>query len=152
VRATANAVEVFHRGNRVASHPRSSERGRHTTLAAHMPASHRAHLAWSPSRLIAWGERTGPATAGLVEAILQSRPHPEQGYRSCLGILRLSKRYGDERLEAACARALRYGARSYRSVESILVHNLDAAPDPGRPSPSTPPRTHEHLRGPDYYH
>jgi len=150
VRITARAVEAFHHGRRVASHPRSDQRGRHTTLAAHMPASHREHLAWTPSRLIAWGERTGPATAALITAILDDRPHPEQGYRSCLGILRLSKRHGNDRLEAACARALHFGARSYRSVESILAHGLDAAPLPGQ-TPSAAPREHAHLRGPGYY-
>jgi transposase len=151
-RVSAHTVELFYRGNRVAAHPYSAERGRHSTEAAHMPPSHRAHQEWSPSRLIAWGQRTVPATGWLIEAILAGRPHPEQGYRSCLGILRLSRRYGEKRLEAACARALRYVARSYRSVESILAHNLDAAPLPTTTPTTASPRTHEHVRGPDYYH
>lgn len=120
-----------------------------------MPVAHRAHLEWSPSRLINWAGTIGPQTRALVEAILADRPHPEQGYRSCLGILRLGKRYGDTRLEAACARALLAGARSYRHVDSILKHGLDRAP---LPAPVDPPAsasaitTHENIRGPQYYH
>ena len=106
-RLTATTVEVFHRGQRIAAHARSHLRGRHTTDPAHMPKAHQQHLEWSPSRLIAWGRTIGPHTAALVEAILADRPHPEQGYRSCLGILRLAKRYGDARLEQACARGAR---------------------------------------------
>lgn len=116
-----------------------------------MPTSHRAHLAWAPTRLIRWAQRTGPATAELVEQILASRPHPEHGYRTCLGILRLSRRYGPERLEAAARRALIIGARGYRSVESILAHRLEAAPLPGQKPRVIAPREHEHLRGAAYY-
>jgi hypothetical protein len=99
-------VEIFLRGRRVASHPQSYLRGRHTTDRAHMPDSHRRHLEWSPGRIIRWAEKTGPATAELAAAILTSRPHPEQGHRSCLGIMRLGRRYGDQRLEAAGKQAL----------------------------------------------
>ena len=136
MRLTATTVEVFQRGVRVASHARSYRRGMHTTVAEHMPAAHRAHHEWSPSRLVRWGQTVGPKTAALVEAILSDRPHPEQGYRSCLGILRLEKRYSRERLEAACARALSAGARSYRHVDSILKHGLDRQPsqEPRRPA------------------
>ena len=81
-----------------------------------MPKAHQLHLEWTPSRFITWAGTIGPQTAALVEAILADRPHPEQGYRSCLGILRLAKRDGDTRLEAACARAVAVGARSYRHV------------------------------------
>jgi transposase len=105
VRATATTVEVFHRGQRVAAHVRDDTPGRHTTDPAHMPKAHQRHLEWSPSRLITWGRTIGPDTAALVEAILADRPHPEQGYRSCLGLLRLGRRYGDVRLEQACTRA-----------------------------------------------
>jgi transposase len=94
------------------SHARSYERGRHTTQPEHMPKSHQKHAEWTPTRIVNWAESIGPQTARLAEAILVERPHPEQGYRSCLGILRLSKRYGQERLEAACARAMAAGARS----------------------------------------
>jgi len=150
VRSTATTVEVFHSSRRVASHVRSHLKGRHTTDPAHMPVAHRRHAEWSPSRIIAWAQRTGPATAGLAEAILAARPHPEQGYRSCLGIIRLADRYGAERVEAACARALAARALSYRSVESILRHGLDAQPlAPPRPV-RTHPR-HDNVRGASYY-
>jgi transposase len=149
-RLTAATVEIFHRGDRLCVHRRSTQRGAHSTIPEHMPKAHRAHLEWSPSRLIRWGSRIGPSTEALVTAILQSRPHPEQGYRSCLGLFRLEKRYGQERLEAACARALCVGARSYRHVDSILKHSLDRLPLPHDES-VTQPTVHENLRGPDYY-
>jgi transposase len=134
---------------------RGFQRGRHTTVAEHMPAAHRAHLEWSPSRIINWAGSIGPQTRALAEAILADRPHPEQGYRSCLGILRLGKRYGEARLEAACARAVAAGARSYRHVDSILRHGLDRAPLPptaDEPARPTSTETHENVRGPHYYH
>jgi transposase len=150
VRASARTVEVFARGRRVASHPRSSAIGRHTTETAHMPESHRRHLEWTPGRLVAWGEQTGPATGALVAAILASRPHPEQGFRSCLGIFRLGRRHGEARLEAAAARALAAGAISYRSVDSILKAGLERAPMPEQP-PVRATRTHANVRGPAAY-
>ena len=149
---TAQTLEVYCRGQRVACHLRSGQRGRHTTDSAHMPRSHQKHMAWTPSRLIHWGESVGEATGALVAAILADRPHPEQGYRSCLGILRLGKRYGNDRLEAACARARRVRARSYRHVESILKNGLDRAePIDARrnPQPSLP--LHDNVRGSAYY-
>jgi len=154
VRFNSLTVEIFHRGQRVASHLRSHRRGGHTTDAAHMPHAHRQHLEWTPSRLVHWGQSVGPKTAELVEAILRERTHPEQGYRSCLGILRLAKQYGKERLEAACARAVSVRARSYRHVASILQHGLDRLPTPNA-TPSVPaqiPLPHENVRGGDYYH
>ncbi len=128
VRVSATTVEIFHHNRRVASHVRSFIVGAHTTLAEHMPDSHRRHQEWTPSRIVRWAENTGPATAGLMESIMRSRPHPEQGYRSCLGILRLGQRYGGERLEAASTRALAVQAFSFRSVESILKTGLDRQP------------------------
>jgi transposase len=153
LRFTAATVEVFWRGQRVASHARSAERGRHTTLADHMPKAHQKHLAWTPSRLVHWATSIGAGTAALVEAILADRPHPEQGYRSCLGILRLAKRYGPERLEAACARAVAVRARSYRHVDSILKRGLDRLPlpGPGARERGAPAVAHENVRGADYY-
>jgi transposase len=117
-----------------------------------MPKAHRAHREWSPSRIVAWAQTVGPQTAALVEVILASRPHPEQGYRSCLGILRLAKRDGAPRLEAACARAVAVGARSYRHVDAILKHGLDRCPLP-LTGPALParPLVHDQLRGPEYY-
>lgn len=151
VRLSATTVDVFHRGIRVWLHTRRDTPGRHTTIAAHMPHAHRAHLEWSPSRLIRWGGTLGAATQALVEAILASRPHPEQGYRSCLGLLRLEKRYGAARVEAACARALAAGARSYRHVDSILKHGLDRQGVLVEASPSRSTRLHDNVRGPAYY-
>lgn len=155
-RVTATTVEVFHRGDRVASHARGFARG-FTTKPEHMPAAHREHLEWSPSRMLRWAAKVGPNTEALVGAIIAERRHPEQGYRSCLGILRLGRRHGDVRLEAACARALAAGARSFRHVDSILKHGLDRVPfDAGvadtDPSNVPAPRLHENLRGRDYYH
>jgi len=150
LRFTAATVEVFLRGQRVASHARSAERGRHTTTPEHMPKAHQKHLAWTPSRLIHWATSIGPGTAALVEAILADRPHPEQGYRSCLGILRLAKRYGPERLEAACTRAVAARARSYRHVDSILKRGLDRVPLPAIGTRAAP-TAHENVRGAGYY-
>jgi transposase len=154
VRATATMVEILHRHVRVASHARSMVRGRHTTVPEHMPAAHQKHAARTPSRLTAWARTIGPSTGALVEAILEGRRHPEHGYRSCLGLLRLGKRYSDARLEAACLRALAIGARSYRNVASILEHGLDHLPLPVAPTdaPSPSVGVHENVRGPDYYH
>lgn len=150
-RRTAETVEVYHCQKRIASHRRSSVQGGFTTDPAHMPSSHRAHAEWTPSRILSWAEKVGGSTRALCDAILTTRPHPEQGFRSCLGILRLSRRYGDERLEAACARALAVNARSYRHVESILKNGLDRA----RPTESEEPQgrvEHENIRGAEYYH
>jgi transposase len=150
VRLTATTVEVLLRGRRVASHCRSQVRGGHTTLAEHMPESHRRHLEWTPGRIVRWAQTSGPHTAAMVDEILRSRPHPEQGFRSCLGILRLGKRYGDDRLEAACTRAVAIRAFSYRSVESILRSGLDRQPLTTRVLTTTSP-AHDNVRGATYY-
>ena len=151
-RITTTTIELFHKGQRVASHIRSNARGRHSTNPEHMPKSHREHRDWSPSRIVNWAGTIGPKTRELAEAILAERRHPEQGYRSCLGILRLGKRYGNERLEAACARAVAVRARSYRHVESMLKNGLDrlAAPEPAAP-PADTTVAHENIRGGGYY-
>jgi transposase len=151
VRLTATGVEIFHDGHRVAVHRRSFRKGGFTTEPGHRPKSHQAHLEWSPSRLVRWAEKTGPAAAALVQHVLDSRPHPEHGYRACLGILRLGNRYGPERLEAACVRALRIGGTTYRSVKSILEHGLDQEPVAEEQTTLQLPKDHPHLRGPDYY-
>jgi transposase len=150
VRLAEGTVEVFHAHRRVASHLRSFERGRHSTEVAHMPESHRRHAQWTPGRIVEWAERTGPATAEVCESIMASRPHPEQGYRSCLGIIRLADRYGADRVEAACRRALVVRALSYRSIDSILKCGLDAQPLPEK-RPAVIHRDHDNLRGPTYY-
>ena len=117
-----------------------------------MPAAHQKHAEWTPTRILGWASTVGPMTASLSEAILAERRHPEHGYRSCLGLFRLAKRFGNERVEAACARALAVGARSYRHVESILKHGLDRAPVLDAEPREVPSVAHENVRGSDYYH
>lgn len=153
LRYTEHTVECFHRGERVASHLRSRLPGRHTTVAEHMPERHRRFGEWSPERFTRWAEKIGPSTAALIARVLDARRHPEQSYRTCLGILRLAKAYGDERLDAAAQRALLIGAHSVRSVESILKHRLDEQPlDQHHAEQSALPLEHENLRGPGYFH
>jgi transposase len=150
VRVTHTTVECFHNGRRVASHRRSDLAGRHTTVTEHMPRAHREYAEWTPERLVRWASQSGGATAEVVERILSSRPHPQQGFRSCLGIMRLGKRYGPDRLEAACARASAINATSYKSIESILKKGLDKQPLPPRQR-QRPVIEHANLRGADYY-
>jgi transposase len=151
VRITQHTIECFYRGNRIASHRRSYQKGRHTTVPAHMPEAHRQASDWSPQRLAHWAAKTGPATEKLILSVLSARKHPQQAYRSCLGILRLGKAYGDARLEAACQRALTLGTHSYKSIESILKHRLDDQPLAEQPE-LVLPEDHENIRGPSYYH
>jgi len=150
VRYTALTVEIFHRGQRVAIHARSAKAGGHTTLDAHRPKSHQRYLEWTPERLVHWAAATGPFTAQLVDRILQSRHHPEQGFRSCLGILRLGTSYGTDRLEAAATRACQRDACSYQSVNSILRTGLDRQAELA-PAPDRPPLQHSNIRGTDYF-
>ncbi len=153
IRETERAIEVLFKGKRVASHPRSGELGRATTVKEHMPRAHREHLEWTPSRLLHWAEQTGPSVARRVELLLEGARHPEQAYRSCLGLLRLGRSYGIERLEAACRRALVMGACSFKSVRSILATQLDQEPLALEevPVPAEWPLEHVNVRGPDYY-
>jgi len=151
-RSTASIVEIYYKGKRITSHRRSHERGRYTTQPEHMPRSHRAHAEWTPSRLIHWASKTGPATGRLVAEILRSRPHPEQGYRACLGIMRLGRRYGAERLEAASCRAEHLRSYSYRTVKNILSSAQDRLPFEEQDTGSTPPTpVHANIRGARYY-
>ena len=150
VRLTVSTVEIFLRGRRITSHLRSFRRGKHTTKSEHMPKSHR-NTKWPPHRLLNWAAKTGPSTAALCQGVMESRPHPEQGYRSCLGIMSLGRRYGPERLEAACRRALTVKALSFRSVDSILKNGLDKKPLADDAPVHRPRRLHENLRGPNHY-
>lgn len=152
-RWTGSTVELFHKGRRVASHQRSFVPWDWTTTDEHRPEKHRAHLAWTPERIIAWAQKIGSQTAALASQILQAKSYPEQGYRACLGVMRLGKKYGEERLEAACARAVALDSSSYRTVKSILQSGADRLPG----GPSLAPKQlnlprHENIRGPDYYH
>lgn len=149
VRLTDTTVEFFHKAKRVAAHRRSGQRGQFTTLAEHRPKSHQRYLEWTPSRIVDWGRTIGPQCALVVESVMAARPHPEQGFRSCLGIIRLAKVHGEARLEAACRRALHFGTVSYRSIESILDKRLETQPLQRDLAWSSP--AHENVRGQDYF-
>lgn len=149
-RITAHGIELLLRGQRVAAHARSRQRGGFTTVEAHMPAAHRAHREWTPSRLVAWGQRIGPCAGEAVTRLLAQNRHPEHGYRACLGLLGLARRYGEERLEAACARALALGSFKYRHIRDLLASGRDRLPA-GSAEPSWSSPEHEHVRGPDYF-
>ena len=137
-------------GERVASHAKSPGRRGHTTIADHMPSAHRRHASWTPARITAEAEKIGPATAALTQAIMTDRPHPEQGFRTCLGILALEKTYGRARLEAACQRGDLIKARSVNSIRSILKTGLDRAFLDPEPEPQ--PLRHGNIRGRTYFH
>ena len=152
-RRTTTIIEICFKGRRVAAHRRSYVVGGYTTIKEHMPKAHQQHLEWTPSRIIRWAEKTGPRTGLLIQTLIESKPHPEQGYRASLGILRLEKRYTTERLEAACDRALAIDSISYRAVNSILKTGMDRLPDPSDSEPQLDlPVDHANVRGPDYYH
>ena len=150
LRASEHTVEIFYRQQRQASHPRSALPGRYTTQAAHMPPAHQHYAEWSPERFLQWAEQLGPHTAQLIATILGLRLHPQQAYRTCLGILGLAKRYTPQRLEAACQLAWPAGIRSYKGVRNILDAQLDQLPPPELPT--APRLDHANLRGPAYYH
>jgi transposase len=149
IRHTKSVIEIFLKGKRIASHRKNSFNGGHTTLKEHMPIGHREQMEWSPSRILQWAEKIGPSTLGAVHTILHSRRHPEQGYRSCLGILRLGKQYGDDRLESACGRAVEYGECRYQYIRTILEKGLDKQTSD---LPDTQPRlNHQNVRGGTYF-
>lgn len=149
VRVTARVVEVLHRGQRVASHARNAHKGGYTTVPEHLSAAHRAHLQWTPERLIHWGETIGVATGRFVVRLLEQRRHPEHGYRACLGLLSLAKRYGKPRLESACLLALEIGVTKYTNVREILANGRDQERTKDTTQWTSP--EHEHVRGAAYY-
>jgi transposase len=149
VRLTGRTVEIFHRGRRVAAHERRHGGRRHGTDPDHMPSSHRRYAEWTPGRFQRWARSIGPNTEGLVIAVLSARPHPEQGFRTCLGILRLFRGLDPARAEAVSARAIAIGALTYKSLASILAHNLDRAQ---RQPETAAVIDHPHLRGSRYFH
>jgi len=148
-RLTRHTIALLHRGQRVASHARSNRRGGYSTVAEHMPAAHRAHKEWTPQRLIHWGNDIGLATGAVVTRLLEQYRHPEHGYRACLGLLSLAKRYGKPRLEAACTVALQLRTCQYRHVRDILAHARDRAAI--TPSTDWTSPVHANVRGPGYY-
>jgi transposase len=149
LRAAENTVEIYHQRQRQASHPRSSAQGRYTTLKEHMPKAHQHYAEWSPERFLHWAEKLGPHVVQLIAVVLSQRRHPEQTYRTCLGVLGLAKRYSDSRLDAACQRALASGLHSYKGIRNILEARLDQLPlaEPA----NTTLADHANLRGPAYY-
>lgn len=149
IRATVTTVEILHRGSRVASHARSRGTGKAVTVDQHRPRSHQAHLEWPPSRIVEWAGKIGPHTARLVERIMADKPHPEMGYRGCLGVIRLGQKYPAARVEAAAELALANGACRYRSMESILKNSLDRQAAPV--AEERPPATHDNVRGAEYF-
>jgi transposase len=150
IRVTAAIVEAFRKGERVAAHVRSHVKGGYTTLPEHMPPSHRYYAEWNPARFIQWAGKTGEATARLVETILSTRPYPEQGYKTCLGIINLTRDYEPVRVEAAARRALKFKTCSYRSMKAILSTGLDRHDSGEQPGlPGLLP--HQNIRGQEYY-
>jgi transposase len=150
-RVTARTVEIFHRGKLVAAHARGRLPHRPTTVAEHMPSSHRRYRDWTHERLQREAAAIGDDTSALVDIVLRSRPRPEQGFRSCIGILGLAKRYDAARLDAACARALALGTRSYASVAAILK-NKQEGKNAQQVKNDQPGPLHDNIRGPGYYH
>lgn len=150
IRYTTTTIECLYRNQRIASHIRNQSKGCHTTIREHMPPKHQKYAEWNPERFIRWAAKIGPQTKVLAKALLVQRAHPQQAYRSLLGILRLGKSYGDGRLEAACDRALQINALSYRSIESILKSGLDQRPLKVEENNSKPIQ-HSNIRGADYY-
>lgn len=149
VRATETVIEIFFSNNRITSHVRSYEKGRYTTKKEHMPKGHQAQGEWTPERLIEWAKKTGISTAQVLEEIMRRRAHPQQGFKACMGILHL--KYEPERIEAACARAVRLRAFSYKSIAAILKNNLDRQELWDEPRQQALP-LHGNVRGPGYYH
>ena len=145
-RFTTTIVEIYFKGRRLTAHRRRYD-CRPSTKPEHMPRAHRAHAEWTPSRLIRWAEQTGPATGHFVAELLRRRPHPEQGYRACLGLMRLGRRYGAARLEAASARATALGSYRYRTVTNILASAQDRLPLDAPDERPTTPAARQHPRG-----
>jgi transposase len=146
-----STIELVHKGRRIATHVRSFIRGKPTTLPEHRPKSHQQYLEWTPDRIIQWARTIGPSTAAAVASIMESRAYPEQGYRSCLGVLRLGKIYSNERLEAACTRAVHSRITSYKSIQSILKNGLDRQSISLEPAATAHNVTHINVRGAGYY-
>jgi transposase len=150
-RITSATVEIFHKGQRIASHAFSPVRNGHTTITEHMPSAHRRYAEWTPAKMMSEAALIGPAAIALVEAIMKAKPHPEQGFRSCLGIISLVRTYGSERVEAASRRGNDIGATTYGSIKSILQNGLDKAYANSK-APDGPPIRHANIRGRGYYH
>lgn len=150
-RMTSRIVECFHKGKRVASHVRSYEQGHATTISTHMPRAHRDYADWTPERFIKWGRNIGEHTAIAINLIMSQRRHPQMGFRACMGVMSLGKKYSNDRLEAACERAITTNCVSYKSIKSILATGLDKQVLPVVQTPQPTP-DHDNIRGADYFH
>lgn len=148
VRITATTIEILHHDRRVCTHSRSFNKWQYTTLKDHMPRAHRDYAEWTPQRIIEWAQETGPNVGIIVTKMIAERDHPQQGFRASLGVIRLAKIYGVERLEKACIRALHYGAHRFRYIKTILEQGLDHQ-EPAEIFKE--PITHENIRGGEYY-
>ena len=146
---TATTVEIYHQNIRIAFHKRDRKNNQYTTIKEHMPTNHRFYAEWSPQRLINWGASIGPNTKDMIEGVLKSRKHPEQAFKVCLGLLNLTKRYGDYRLERACERALQFNHYYYKFVKNVLEKNLDKVQDEEDMQQTLP--IHKNIRGKNYY-
>ncbi len=151
IRFTNKTIEIFLNDQRVAAHQRDDRPGKHTTLDEHMPESHKRHLQWTPNRIVNWAEKIGTACAQVTQNIMDNRLHPEQGFRSCLGVIRLGKRYGNDRLESACKRALALNLASFKSIKNMLEANQDKLPLPQDKQITLPGNLNSHIRRSNYY-
>jgi transposase len=151
IRYTSTLVEILHKGRRVGLHQRLLGNTRFVTEPGHRPKAHQRWADWSPSRLIKWGEGVGANVGVFISEVLEARPHPEQGYRSCMGVMRLVKRFGPARTEAACKRALALKSYSYKSIESMLRTGVESLPLKQSSAATMSPREHVNIRGPSYY-
>jgi transposase len=149
-RITNTLIECYYRSKLITTHKRAYRKG-HTTVTEHMPKAHQEYAKWTPERIIDWAAKTGEHTATLIRSMIESRPHPQQAYRACLGVLRLSKSYSNDRLEKAAKRSLALGALSYQSIASMLKHGLEDKPLPTASAQANPPIKHEHVRGGEYF-
>src|SRR5947207_5143942 len=150
IRAESKTIECFYQGQRIATHLRSFMKYKYTTLQEHMPEAHKVHAEWTPERMRRWAAKIGPKTAQFIESMIEARPFPEQAFRACLGVLRLGKKYGDGRLEKACAKGLDAGATRYQQIESILSNKLEDTPI-FKETVSVPLPHHDNIRGAEYY-
>lgn len=150
LKATKELLEVYFKGSRICSHRISRVKNGYTTVKEHMPPSHQKYLEWTPERILSWADRTGSHVSILLSQIMAARRHPEQAYKSCLGILRLKERFPLERINAACQRAVVFQTLSYKGVKNILLNGLDERP-PVTVTVSRAPQDHSNIRGAKYF-
>jgi len=151
IRSTERTVEIYFNGKQIAMHPRSKAKGRHTTVQEHMPPTHQYYGDWSPDRFIRWAGKIGSHTEQLIRIVLTSKQHPQQAYRSCLGVLGFANTSGHDRLESACRYALTHEIHSYRGIKNIMDNKLDLSGSDGNVPQCSSLPAHQNIRGKDYY-